>query len=158
MIRLLLLASLLASPAFAEPQIAETRHKDWVEVCVTDEDVARCEAIQVLSVTQGEQSQAILRATLSRVNDERFIEFALPLGMDLRSGLVAQIDEADEIRFGYSTCVPQGCAGVLPLSDELFAALRAGSTAKLGFRAFGNPQVQVLEISLSGLTAASKNI
>ena len=158
MTRLLLITALLAFPALAEPEVVETRHKDWVEVCISEDDQSRCEAIQVLSVTQGEQSQAILRATLSRVNDERFIEFALPLGMDLRSGLVAQIDEADEIRFGYSTCVPQGCAGVLPLSDELFAALRAGSTAKLGFRAFGNPQVQVLEISLSGLTAASKNI
>lgn len=156
--RVLLISMLLALPALAQPEVSETRHKDWVEVCVSENDQRRCEAIQVLSITQGEQAQPILRATMSRVNDERFIEFALPLGMDLRSGLVMQIDQGEERQFGYSTCVPQGCAGVMALSDELFNALKAGSTAKLGFRAFGNPQVQVLELSLSGLTAASKNI
>lgn len=147
-----------ALPAWAEPEVTETQHKDWVEVCISEDSQSRCEAIQVLSLNQEGESRPLLRSTVTRVQDNRFIEFALPLGMDLRSGLVLQIDEGDEINFGFTTCVPQGCAGVLPLTDELFGALKAGNSARLGFRAFGNEQVQVLEISLSGLTAATRQL
>lgn len=150
--------AMLVLPAWAEPEVTETQHKDWVEVCISDEGTTRCEAIQVLSLNQDGETRPLLRSTLTQVQDNRFIEFALPLGMDLRSGLVLQIDEGDEINFGFSTCVPQGCAGVLPLNDDLFTALKAGNSARLGFRAFGNEQVQVLDISLSGLTAATRNL
>jgi invasion protein IalB len=120
---LLLFLPLISAVAWAEPEVRETRHNDWTEVCISDQGATRCEAIQVLSVNQGNQSQPILRVTVSQVNDQPFIEFALPLGMDLRSGMVVQIDQGEELRFGYSTCVPQGCAGVLQLSAPGFPAL-----------------------------------
>ena len=155
---LLFILPLIGAAAWAEPEVRETRHNDWTEVCISDQGATRCEAIQLLSVNQGDQSQPILRVTVSKVNEQPFIEFALPLGMDLRSGMVVQVDQGEELRFGYSTCVPQGCAGVLQLTPELMTALKAGSQARLGFRPFGSEQVQVLEISLSGFTAASQGI
>ena len=155
---LLLALSLISIPALAEPEVSETRHQDWNRVCVQEDDVRRCEAVQILSVTQNEQTQPILQATVTRSEGQRFIEFALPLGMDLRAGMVIQIDQGDEIRFGYTTCVPKGCAGVLPLDDARYAELRAGSSARLGFLPFGAGQVQILELSLQGFTAASRDI
>ena len=152
-------ALVLAAPfAFAEPEVSETRHKDWTQVCLSENDQTRCEAIQVLNVTQDDQTRPLLRATLSRVPDGRFLEIALPLGMDLRAGLVIQVDNGDELTFGYSTCVAQGCAAVLPVDDSLLSVLRAGNKARLGFRPFGSTQTQVVELSLSGFTAASKGV
>jgi len=159
MVRLL---SLLLLPMFAaaqaSPQVERERFKDWNRVCTTQNELTRCEAVQVLSVKQGEQDQPFLRATLTRVGAERILELALPLGMDLRAGLVMQLDGAEEFTLGYTTCVPQGCASVLPVSDELRSGLKAGAKAKLGFRLFGTRQTQVVELSLSGFTAASAGI
>lgn len=144
----------------AEPE--QTRFKDWTRVCYTAADQSRCEAVQVVSVTQQEQAQPILRATLTSTGpdggDQRFLEIALPLGMDLRAGIVFQIDQGDEIQARYTTCIPQGCAAVLPADDQLMAAMRAGAQAKVGFRPFGTTQTQVVNLSLSGFTAASREI
>lgn len=155
---LMVVAALISGWAVAEPEVEETRFQDWNRVCVTDQEVTRCEAVQILSVTQNEQTQPILQATVTELEGNRFMEFALPLGMDLRAGMVIQIDQGDEITFGYTTCVPKGCAGVLPLDQERFAVLKAGNTARLGFLPFGGDQVQVLELSLKGFTAASEGI
>lgn len=154
----LALLAVIAPLAMAAPEVTETRYKDWTQVCLSEAEVSRCEAIQVLNVTQDEQTRPLLRATLSRVPDGRFLEIALPLGMDLRAGLVIQIDEGDEQRFAYSTCVAQGCAAVLAVDEALLSALRAGNRARLGFRLFGTVETQVVELSLSGFTAASEGV
>lgn len=156
------LSLLISAPlALADDQPTQTTYKDWTRVCYAAPDSAkRCEAVQVISVTQNEQTQPILRATLSTTGADqgRFLEVALPLGMDLRAGIVMQIDEGEELVAAYTTCVPQGCAAVLPVNDSLFQAFQAGAGAKIGFRPFGTSQTQVIEMSLSGFTAASKDI
>lgn len=159
MIRLLILM-LLPFTATAEdaPQVEEERFRDWTRVCVTQAEQTRCEAVQVLSVEREGESRPLMRATLTRAGEQRILELALPLGMDLRAGLVMQIDEAEEFTFGFTTCLPQGCAAVLPVSADLLNTLKAGASAKVGFRPFGTQQTQVAEISLSGFTAASSDI
>jgi invasion protein IalB len=138
-----------------EPKLTQTQHGDWVLLCSENAEQNRCQMQQTLSVQQGEQSQRVLQAIVTRQGDQRLLEIIVPLGIDLRPGLLIQVDENPVGAMPYLTCNAAGCITLINLDDAVWQQLRVGQKAKMGIRGVGQAENTVLELSLKGFTAAS---
>ena len=153
----LLLTLFLSSVAFAQtPQTTE--YQDWVGICAEVQGQERCEIQQVLNMENEQGNTRLLRATVSKMDSQLIMQLLLPLGLDVRPGVVMQIDEGEEFGVPFLTCVQEGCLVAVPLDERRLAAMRAGSAVKVGFRPFNTDQTLVLEISLMGFTRASQTV
>lgn len=152
------LASLLStSLVFAqEPRVTE--HQDWVSVCADVQGQERCEMQQTLDMENEQGNTRLLRASVNKIDNELVMQLLLPLGLDLRAGIVMQIDEGEEFGSGFLTCVQEGCLVAFPLDEGRLAAMRVGTTTKIGFRPFNTNETLVIEMSLMGFTSASQTI
>lgn len=139
-----------------EPVITE--YQDWIGVCAEVAGQERCEIQQTLNVENEQGLSRLMRATVSLMDGQRVMQFLLPLGLDLRPGIVMQIDEGEEFKSGFLTCVQEGCLVAFPLDDSRLQQMRAGKALKLGFRPFNTDQTLVIEASLMGFTRASNSI
>lgn len=153
----LLLTMLLSSAAFAQtPQTTE--YQDWIGICAEVQGQERCEIQQVLNMENEQGNTQLLRATISKMDNQFIMQLLLPLGLDVRPGVVMQIDEGEEFGMPFLTCVQEGCLVAVPLDESRLAAMRAGTAVKVGFRPFNTDQTLVLEISLMGFTRASQTV
>ena len=78
------------------------------------------------------------------------MELALPLGLEHISGMVLQLDNAEDIKLPFATCIDQGCAALADIDAALLARLQRGRVMKAAFRPFGQEQAVVIEVSLLG--------
>lgn len=152
------LTGLIASSvAFAqEPRVTE--FQDWVGVCADIQGQERCEIQQTLNMENEQGNARLLRTSVNFIDNQLVMQLLLPLGLDLRAGIVMQIDEGEEFGSGFLTCVQEGCLVAFPLDNDRLAALRAGNQMKVGFRPFNTNETLVLEISLMGFTRASQSV
>lgn len=128
-------------------------YKDWRVVC---NDKEQCVASQIISVKKEEQLQNVLSLTLVKgQNGNANLELKLPFGIDLRPGIVTRVDAAEEEKFQFVTCMPDGCIAVMPMTKERQAAFKKGAKLAVGFRPLGNEKTVAVEASLSGFTSAS---
>ena len=141
------------------PSVTRTQHRDWVSICVGQAaSVTRCAMQQVLRAEQPDGRQLQFQVSITRQEDQNLAEIALPLGLDLRAGVVVQVDESDEINIPIVTCLAQGCVAVLALDDPLIEIMKRGSRMKLGFLTLGSSEVFVAEFSLMGFTRAYEKV
>lgn len=153
----LLLTLFLSSVAFAQtPQTTE--YQDWVGICAEVQGQERCEIQQILDMENEQGNSRLLRATVSKMNNQFIMQLLLPLGLDVRPGVVMQVDAGEEFGAPFLTCIQEGCLVAVPLDESRLAAMRAGSAIKVGFRPFNTDQTLVLEISLMGFTRASQTV
>lgn len=127
---------------------------DWKVDC----QEKKCQAVQQLFVGEGEERSRVLSASVVSIQAQPVLQLVLPLGVDLRPGVVVRVDQADERHFAYSTCLKDGCVALIPLEQGLLQAMKAGSVMKAGFRPFSSEQTLVVELSLSGFTKASAKV
>lgn len=135
-----------------------TTFQDWVSVCRTVQGVERCHISQNLYLENEQGSNRLLQATVGKLDGGNVLQLILPLGVDLRPGIVFKIDEEEEFAAPYITCMQEGCVVAIGLDQTLWRTLRGGAVAKIGFRPFNTEQTVVLEMSLLGFTRASNTI
>lgn len=152
------LSSLLVSTLIFGQEPRVTEYQDWVGVCADIQGKERCEIQQTLNMDNEQGSARLLRASLNMMDDQLVLQLLLPLGLDLRAGIVMQIDEGEEFGSGFLTCVQEGCLVAFPLDETRLAAMRAGRVTKIGFRPFNTNETFVLEMSLMGFTRASQSV
>ena len=142
-------------------QAQEEGAEPWVNVCPDDGEATSCRMVQELLLRQevdGEEKilGRVLRLTVlyADVGEERkpYLGIQLPLGVDLRPGLVMRVDEGEELPLAYLRCSEDGCDTSLPLEPDLLWKMKKGITLFIGFRPWGDEQTAVLEASLSGFT------
>lgn len=152
-----LLAALWATgPVWAQKS---TRFDDWISVCTERDGVERCEIRQVLSVDGKDGKTPVMVATVAKMSAGKLaLQLVLPLGIDVRPGVVMAIDEKTERPVPVLTCVQSGCVSIVELDDALGSDLRAGRKMKVGFRPFSTDQTMVVELSLAGYANASQTI
>lgn len=149
----------LVASSFAyaqEPRVTE--FQDWIGVCADIQGQERCEIQQTLNMENEQGNARLLRTAVNFIDNQLVMQLVLPLGLDLRAGIVMQIDEGEEFGSGFLTCVQEGCLVAFPIDNERLAALRAGSQMKVGFRPFNTNETLVLEVSLMGFTRASQSV
>ena len=127
---------------------------DWTINCEKN----RCQAAQQLVAKNGQKSSKVLSATLLKVNKELVMELVVPLGVELRSGIVTRVDEQKEFHFPYVTCMQSGCASLIPVKGGLYQQMKAGKSMKIGFRPFRSAKTLVVDLSLKGFTKASNKV
>ncbi|MCG5516419.1 MULTISPECIES: invasion associated locus B family protein [Ectothiorhodospira] len=136
-----------------------TTHQDWQSVCLEVDGSERCQIQQTLEMEGAEGRGPAMQVNIRDMRDgTRIIEVLLPLGLDLRGGIVMQVDDGTEYNAPFLTCFEQGCLTARPLDPELEEAMRSGTNMRVGFRPFNNEQIIVADISLMGFTAASRQI
>jgi invasion protein IalB len=83
--------------------------------------------------------------------------FTTPVDVLIQPGLVLKVDAQDQQQYQFTSCQPGGCRGVVTLSDEQLASLRAGSVLGVGWiTAAGNQMV--VPINLLGFSAAWRSL
>jgi len=95
----------------------------------------------------------VMQVSIGRVNSDPVMVIYLPLGLDLRPGMLFQIGDQVRREFPYQTCLPQGCRVVAPVDTEMLQAMRSGSSFRVGVKTLGSDKVGVIEGSLLGFTA-----
>ncbi|WP_231373441.1 invasion associated locus B family protein [Thioalkalivibrio sp. ALE19] len=144
-------------PVQQEPEV--TTHQDWESLCWELDDGGEfCQMQQTLQVENQGQQGPYLQTTVRSEGDRHVMELLLPLGVDLRPGIVMQVDEGEERNAGFVTCIQQGCVAATELTDEMLAELRGGRELNVGFRPLQSEQVLVFDVSLMGFTAASNRL
>ena len=153
--------SLIAALGAIGPVWAQnsTRFDDWISVCAERDGAERCEIRQVLSVDGKDGKTPIMVASVAKMSAGKLaLQLVLPLGIDVRPGVVMAIDEKAERPAPVLTCVQSGCISMVELDDAFGSELRAGRKMKVGFRPFNTDQTMVVELSLAGYSKASQTI
>ena len=153
----------LGQPAFTEtgndtakatitaPSMTRSTYQDWQSLCVQQDAETLCDISQTLQVErENGQTVTALRATVTKRDGVFVMELALPLGLDLISGVVLQLDNAKDIKLPFATCIDRGCAALADIDAALLARLQRGRVMKVAFRPFGQEQAVVIEVSLLG--------
>ena len=134
----------------------------WPVVCADANDARTCrmEQRQFLDQTvKGQQRRLgqLLRLTVLYVGKKArrpLLVMRLPLGVDLRPGMVLRVDNHEEIKAPYLRCTNAGCEVQVELTAELVAQLKKGLKLQVGVRPFGSSKTVVIDASLKGFTRA----
>jgi invasion protein IalB len=94
-----------------------------------------------------------MQISLGRLQDDNVMVIYLPLGLDLRPGILFQVEDKVRREFPFQTCLPNGCRVVAPVDEEMLTAMRTGTQFVVGIKTLGSDRVGVIEGSLMGFTA-----
>ena len=142
----------------------------WKKVCTDQAKPKTCRLIQDLFLQKKNQKGKLetvgrvlrLNVIYSAVDDSSkrapFLSIQVPMGVDLRPGLVFQIDRAKEMQLQFLRCTTQGCDASVRLKKNILRRLKVGNELKVGFRQWGATKVSVVSASLKGFTAALSQI
>ena len=158
-ISVLFAVSILAGASMAQ----ET--PKWKVICDDDSNPQSCRMTQnhyVQQQTKEGKSVAgkILSATIIYLADKTtgerrpHLSLQLPLGVDLRPGLIYRIDAGEQKNKPFLRCTKSGCDAAFQLDDELLEAMLGGSEMLIGFRGWGAQRVTVVKLTLIGFTKA----
>lgn len=155
-----LLLSMGVSAAQSKPMIEQKTFNDWTLICskqsINDELKKRCQMVQTLSITQQEKTQRIIQASVIREAEQRLLEVIVPLGVDLRPGLLLQIDEGEVGTTPYLRCDINGCFALVNMNDSLWEKFQSGKTFKVAIKGIGQTNNTVFSLSLKGTRAAAR--
>ena len=134
----------------------------WEVICADANDAETCRMQQTLFLDQtveGQQKRVgqLLSLTVLYVGEiarRPLLMMKLPLGGDLRPGMVLRVDNYEEIKAPYLRCTNAGCDVQVELTAELVAQLKKGLKLQVGFRPFGSSKTVVINASLKGFTRA----
>ena len=142
--------------------IADEKGSDWSVSCGDEKNAQTCRMEQKLFAQKevdGQQQTIgkVLSLTILYVGKdsrEPVLVMDLPLGVDLRPGMVLRIDGGKETNAPYLQCTKNGCSSNLRLTSQMVNTLRRGLMLQVGFRPWGSPKLMTVEASLKGFSAA----
>jgi hypothetical protein len=71
-------------------------------------------------------------------------------------GVVFQVDDRDEVKLPFLTCLPRGCVASLLLAQNQQQEMVKAKALKVSFRPLGSDKVAIVEVSLKGFDKAVK--
>ncbi len=124
----------LAAAAFGAPvvAVAQDNAAAWRVECTGDGKTLACRAIQQMINRDDKQLVAFLAAGIPPDTKAPTLTLQLPLGISLTEPVQLKIDNGAVDRYPVQTCTNAGCVVNVPLKDPLLAALRSGTTLKIG--------------------------
>ena len=149
----------LAAPAgHAAPELGAT-FKDWAAACETVENTGQRQCYIFQNIALKDSGQRLLHFAVGYVGTtgRPAAIVTLPLGITLPPGVGLVVDEGEPVRFPLQQCTTNGCRGMLGLSDDLLAQLKAGRQARITFQD-GNRREIAVPVSLIGFTAGFNSL
>ena len=159
-------AAAMALVASAGTARAAEDEVSWAVVCADADNAETCWMEQIRYVdrtVEGQQKRLgkLLSITVRYVGEEArrpLLEMKLPLGLDLRPGMVLRVDNHAEVKAPYLRCTNAGCEVQVELTAELLAQLKNGLKLQVGARPFGSSKLMVVQASLNGFTRAFNSL
>ncbi len=143
-------AALVFAPAASSqsvtPDVLGTQSL-WTSVCSGD---GACQLRAQLQTDGVWVSQVLIYD----VGAETVLEYLVPLGLDLVTGISLVVDGARAANSIVLTCKDIGCIGYTPLSADLLEALKRGRTLALTFEGFDDGTPYAINYNLIGFTSA----
>ena len=157
------LTAILSTPVRA--QKADRGIPAWKVICTDAQDPQTCIIQQKhypVQKPKGQQGRVGTVLTLSirfahkpgETIRKPYLRMQLPLGVDLRCGMVMRIDKGKETTGTYLRCLNTGCEVNFLMKDNMVVGLKAGRVFRVGFVPLGSEKVLVVEASLKGFTKA----
>lgn len=125
-------------------------HQDWQVIC---EDTPTGETCFITQAAVDEEGEPVMQISIGVIGEDTVMVIYLPLGLDLRPGLLFQVGETLRREFPFQTCLPNGCRVVAQVDAEMMTALRGGTSFRVGVKMLDSERVAVVEGSLMGFTA-----
>lgn len=156
-------ALLLAAPAFAQqrpaapaPPVPAPPGRAWTVNCAETPATPPRNCQLGTGVMIQPQNQRIAQVILLRQPETRSLSlmFQMPHGALLPPGMSWRVDDREAQRLAYQNSTPDGLFAGVPVTDEVLASLRRGTTLRVSFVAVGNRQEVMLPVPLAGFDAA----
>ena len=148
-----LIASLPAAAAVKKPE-AGTAFGDWQVECETAADgKPHCFLVQTQLLK--ENNARLLKMSVGYIGPkgEPVLVALLPLGIDLRAGVVMKLDEGGEAPMTLQQCTQDGCVASKVLDAKELAAFTKAQTLRLGMLPYAGKQSVTMMVSLKGISA-----
>ena len=126
----------------------------WTLNCGPDR--TGCHAFQALH--RAKDKARLVQVTMLDTDEGLVLRALTPLGTKLAEGAVLSIDEIASDTVPFDTCWQRGCVAETPLTDELDAALRAGTTLAVEVIASDTGQPIRFELTLDGVNRALRRL
>jgi len=132
-----------------------SQHGDWGVTCRADENGEGCALTQRRVSKQDREFIVELGINLvpTDAGPRPVLLAVVPEGVALQIQPGYSIDGSELVPLVWQVCFARVCRAYRPLSEAELAAVRAGSTLKLGFQAFGAERGLNVDFSLNGVTA-----
>ncbi|MCG5238629.1 invasion associated locus B family protein [Azospirillum doebereinerae] len=145
-----------ALPAFAADKKPEAgaAFGDWQVECEAAADgKPRCFLAQTQMLK--ENNARLLKMSVGYIGPkgEAVLVALLPLGIDLRAGVVMKLDEGGEAPLVLQQCVQDGCVASKALDAKGLAAFVKAQTLRLGVLPYAGKQSVTMTVSLKGVSA-----
>ncbi len=122
----------------------------WGVLC-NPSSPSECRAAQTQKSVDEKNPGTLLQVLFAAEKGKMFGVFTLPFGVDLRAGIAVRIDEGDEVKGSFMTCMPDGCQSITEINETLLAQIRKGKVLKVGFRSWGGgDKTLVVDVPLEG--------
>ena len=144
-----LVAGLPAASAQQQQQIPQ----GWFKACTKQEDVDICNVQNIVTAGNGQLVTGVSLIELKGKVNRKVFQVTVPTGRLVPPGIGLQIDTGKAQKLDYAICFPDRCIAELPLSDQLVANLKKGSTITLTSINFQN-QPNPIKVTLEGFTGA----
>lgn len=139
------------APAARAPQwTLKGTYGQWGVLC-NPSSPSECRAAQTQRSVDEKNPGTLLQVLFAAEKGKMFGVFTLPFGVDLRAGIAVRIDEGDEVKGSFMTCMPDGCQSITEINETLLAQIRKGKVLKVGFRSWGGgDKTLVVDVPLEG--------
>lgn len=151
---LILLAAVTPALAAERKPAPGTGFGDWQVECEKAADgQSRCFLTQTQLLK--DSNVRLLKMSLGYIGakGEPVLVALLPLGLDLRAGVVMRLDDGGEAPLPFQQCVQDGCIASARLDAKGLTAFMKAKTLRLGVMPYAGAQSVTMVISLKGVAA-----
>lgn len=146
-----LIALVSSNGASAQQATQKAAFGDWAKQCESAPGGGeRCYLIQ--TVKADDQPVMVVIVAYSPQRDRIAAMIDVPLGMHIPSGLDVRSEGIDK-HIDFEQCLPTGCRAMLPMDDDLIAALKKGMATEIAGKGRNGADV-ALPISPQGFSEA----
>lgn len=139
----------LAQPAHAQavtPEIVNTA-SNWTTKCDAN---GTCQ----IRAHRDANGALVSQVLIYTVGTEQVLEYLIPLGLDLMSGVQLAVDDQVIANTITLTCKEGGCIGYAPMTAQLLDALQRGQNLQLAFVGFDDNEAYLIAHDLNGFVDA----
>jgi len=143
------------TPEASAPQwVLKDSFGQWAVLC-NSTTPSECRAAQTQKSLDEKNPGTLLQVVFAAEKGKMFGVFTLPFGVDLRAGIALRIDEGNEVKGSFMTCLPDGCQSINEIDESFLAQMRTGKILKVGFRSWGGgDKTLVVDVPLDGAAQA----
>ena len=142
----------------AQKQEPGERFGDWTKKCETRPGTQEqnCFLTQLVIHQQNEKRHGVLLVAVGYLGDKKrpgaIFRVPLALGVYLPSGMTLTVPSVKPMRIAFDACLPGGCSGATPLSDDVITAMKKANDGSVEIRNIRRQNLR-LPISFKGFTA-----